>query len=103
MDLKISTYREEDVNILKLVGDLDIHTSPDFKKEVLDFYLANPADIIIDAQDLDYIDSTGLGAFMSIYKKSKDQGHAIILRKVKPNVRKIFVITDLDRIFVIEE
>ena len=57
----------------------------------------------IDCRDLSYIDSTGLGVFASILKRTKEQGSEIVLVGLKNNIRKLFNITGLDKLFVIEE
>ena len=70
----IINFNEED-NILVFLpeGDMDIHTSPDFKDEVIRFYEQRKTDILIDGEKLEYIDSTGLGALISILKRVKER------------------------------
>lgn len=89
--------------VIDLEGDLDIYSCTDFKETVNNEVIKNPADILIEAKDLDYIDSTGLGVLISIYKHIKESGHNIAIKDLKPNVKKIFLITDLDKIFDIKE
>ena len=60
-------------------------------------------DIYIDAKELDYIDSTGLGTIIGIYKILKEDDKQIYMENLKPNVRKMFKITDLDQIIRIKE
>jgi len=60
------------------------------------------SDVIIDMNDVSYIDSTGLGVFVGALKKSKQKGTNIVLKNLKPNVKKVFTITGLDKVFRIE-
>ena len=60
-------------------------------------------DIYIDAKELNYIDSTGLGTIIGIYKILKEDDKQIYMENLKPNVRKMFKITDLDQIISIKE
>lgn len=62
-----------------------------------------PEEVIIDCESLDYIDSTGLGVLVSALKNVKEYGGTIRIVKLKPFLHKIFRITGLDDIFVIEE
>lgn len=105
MSLSINIIYEDDMNswIVKPAGEIDIYTSPDFKEEVIKKYKENKTNIIIDGSSLDYIDSTGLGALISIYKDIKKDENKIYLQNIKPNIRKLLDITDLDKIFVIKE
>ncbi len=82
-------------------GEIDIFTSSKFKDEVLKHFNSNKTDIIIDGKNLTYIDSTGLGALISILKKLKEDNYKIYLSNIKPNIRKIFDITELDKLFII--
>lgn len=82
-------------------GEIDIYTSSKFKEEVLKYFDSNRTDIVIDGKNLSYIDSTGLGALISILKKLKEDDFKIYLSNVKPNIRKIFDITELDKLFII--
>lgn len=90
----------QDKWVFKPEGDLDIYTSSQFKEEVLKNFNEKQADIIIDGEKLDYVDSTGLGALISILKTTKEKQIKIYIENVKPNIRKIFDITDLDKLFI---
>ncbi|WP_425539114.1 STAS domain-containing protein [Microaceticoccus formicicus] len=103
MSLNLNVTTKENESLISLSGDLDIYTSPEFSKGILNEFEKNGKDIVIDASQLDYIDSTGLGAFISVYKALTESSKTIKLINVKPNVKKIFVITELDKLFKIEE
>lgn len=81
-------------------GDLDIYTCDEFKERVLKAYRSRKSDIEIDGRDLDYVDSTGLGVLISILKEVREDEYNIYISDVKPNIRKIFDITKLDKLFI---
>lgn len=56
-------------------------------------------DMYIDMTNLEYIDSTGLGVLIGALKILKGNGKNISLHHLKPNVYKIFKITNLTQIF----
>lgn len=56
---------------------------------------------IFDFGNCSFIDSTGLGALVSIYKKCAEKGGSIKLKSLKPEVEKLFKLTRLDKIFEI--
>ncbi|MDO5040634.1 MAG: STAS domain-containing protein [Peptoniphilus sp.] len=80
-------------------GELDVYTTPKFKKEVLDLYTENQKNILIDGTNLEYIDSTGLGAFMYVLNEIEKNDHKIFIQNIKPSIKKLFTITKLDNIF----
>ncbi|WP_100065402.1 STAS domain-containing protein [Miniphocaeibacter massiliensis] len=100
LNYKISEDQED--LIVNLTGDLDAYSSEDFKTEVLKS-LTTPKNIVIDANKLEFIDSTGLGSLISIYNKVKEENNKITIINMKSNVKKIFEITELDKVFNIME
>lgn len=92
---------EQDRWVVKAKGDLDIYTSNEFKDLVLDAFENMELDLLIDGTNLDYIDSTGLGALISIYKTVSNKDKKIYISNLKSNIRKLFDITELDKLFII--
>lgn len=56
---------------------------------------------IFNFSECDFIDSTGLGALVAIYKKCAEKDGSIKLKSLKPEVEKLFKLTRLDKIFTI--
>lgn len=101
MNLTIQKHYDTETGAWRVTakGDLDIFSSNVFRDEMLAAWSDEKSDIYIDGADLAYIDSTGLGAFISLYNKMKQDGNEIYLENLKPNIQKLFVITDLDEVF----
>ena len=57
---------------------------------------------VIDMQDLDYISSAGLGILLATYKRLDDHGHTVVLRNMNNHIKRIFQISGLDKVFLIE-
>ncbi len=105
MSLNVNIEFKEKDNIWYVFpeGEIDIYTSPKFKNALAENLSKKPADILIDGKKLDYLDSTGLGALISTLKITKENNNKIYLENIKPNIRKLFDITDLDKVFIIKE
>ncbi len=103
MSLIINTKENNDFIEVLPVGEIDIYTSPMFKEEVLNIINAENKNLVINAEKLEYLDSTGLGVFMSILKAIKEKSLNIKLINIKSNIYKLFDITGLNKIFNIEE
>ena len=88
-----------DVN---LYGEVDIYNADSLKNELQALIAEKSADIILDCTNLKYIDSTGLGVLVNALKKVKEQNKSINIINLKPYIAKIFTLTGLDKIFVIE-
>jgi len=83
-------------------GEIDIFNSAEMKKSLTDLVNQKNSDMVLDCKYLDYIDSTALGALVGVLKNVKSYGGSIYLRNVKPNLSKLFKITNLDKVFLLE-
>lgn len=87
---------------LSICGEVDIYTANELKEELSTMITQNICDIVIQGKELDYIDSTGLGILIGSLKRLKENQKDIYIKNAKPNVKKIFNITGLDKIFKVE-
>lgn len=104
MSLKIKKDFDNNNNhwLVELEGEIDVYTSgqlKEFFKTIIDEKKAN---IKINADKLEYIDSTGLGILIGVLKKLKQEDKDIIISNTRPNISKLLNITGLDKIFIIE-
>ncbi|MFB0972742.1 MAG: STAS domain-containing protein [Neofamilia sp.] len=91
--------REGKPPIINLYGELDIYATQDFKNDSIELLKSSQDDLYLDFTNLDYIDSTGLGALISILKESQEIGKNIYLIEVNERIRKLFKITQLEDMF----
>ncbi|MDI6881045.1 MAG: STAS domain-containing protein [Desulfitobacteriaceae bacterium] len=86
--LSIHTKNENSSHIVKLVGVLDISTVDKFNEYVhtLDSVLT----LIIDFSELEFIDSTGIGAILRVIYRSQDEDFSVELEGLQENIREIF-------------
>ncbi len=101
LDIKYGINSESDVEI-KPIGEIDIYTSPEFKNKMMDLIEKKSVNITINGEELEYIDSTGLGVLMNLYKKSQEKKLYIKIINLKPNIYKLFDITGLNKVFDIK-
>lgn len=91
----------ENYQKISLTGDLDVYSEEEFKKFIDEKIDANK-DIIFDLEKLDYLDSTGLGMFMTVYNNQKSKDKKVKIINSKENIKKLFKITDLFDLFAME-
>ncbi len=82
-------------------GEIDIYTSQQFKEKLYSLVDNSSDDLTIDCSSLNYMDSTGLGIFVGALKKMKSADRDIHIRNIKDNIKKLFIITGLDKLFII--
>lgn len=86
----------------QLYGDLDAFQAPKLVSSITSNFEKQPADMIFDCKQLDFVDSMGLGALVKVRKLAEEQGCAVALLRMKPRIHKLFVITGLEDTFKIE-
>ena len=87
---------------VSLAGELDVSTADELKKSLHKLVDEKNIDMKLNLENLDYIDSTGLGVMIVILKRLKIENKEVYIEKPKNNVRKIFNITGLDKVFKME-
>ena len=104
MSMNIKSNLDNQNNFWKVLleGELDISTADKLKEHLHKLADEKIIDIKIDLSNLDYIDSTGLGVMIGVLKKLKIEDKEIYILNPKNNVKKIFTITGLDKIFNLE-
>lgn len=102
MSLEIKYINLENALEIKPIGEVDIYTSPELKHKIYELIEQKNQDLIINGEQLDYIDSTGLGVIMGIYKRLQEKSLNIKVVNLKPNIYKLFDITGLNKVFNIQ-
>ncbi len=87
--------------LVALTGEVDLYTAPELKQELLRLVEAGARRIIVDLTDTTFIDSTMLSVLLSTLKRLRPGGGQLGIVCSDRNIRKIFEITLLDRVFPI--
>jgi anti-sigma B factor antagonist len=98
----LDNQTEEKLEIF-LSGEVDIASAPDFKTKLYDLIGDGKKDIVLLCNGLKYIDSTGLGILVGALKKVKSHQRNVYIYQLRDNIRKLFHITGLDMVFILEE
>lgn len=98
MALDVSTTRRDDLTVVRLDGELDIYTVAGFRSE-LDALDPAVSRIVIDLSDVTLLDSSGLGALVSLLNQARGGGGQLGLVCPHRRLRRVFEITGLRRAF----
>ena len=99
IDVNLKNDIDTDFWDVYVIGELDVSTADQFKEYLYKLIDKEIRSIRFDLSNLDYIDSTGLGVMIGVLKRIKVQNKEIYIESPKDNVKKIFSITGLDKIF----
>ncbi|HWI41091.1 MAG TPA: STAS domain-containing protein [Verrucomicrobiae bacterium] len=98
MNLKIE--QKNDILIIAVKEErLDAHNANDLKGELLHSFDEGKKNILVDLQDVRFIDSSGLGALVSGFKNAITHQGSLKLASLQPQVKSMFELTRLHRVF----
>ena len=81
---------------------LDAVTAPDLKKECAVLWQPAIQRVIADLEAVDFLDSSGVGALLSIYKRLRPESASLQLVRVQPAVQSVIELLRLHRIFDVQ-
>ncbi len=85
--------------ILWLAGRLDLNSSTKLKEEIKSFLNDGFTNFVLNLNDVDFINSSGLGTLVSILKDIRMVKGRMVLCNLAQYVQEIFEITQLSHIF----
>ncbi|MFH1553049.1 MAG: STAS domain-containing protein [Candidatus Omnitrophota bacterium] len=87
------------VTVFRMIGDINIETSPDVKKSLDQAISDKKERIVINLKDVNYVDSSGLATLVEILKNLRAYGGKLKLSNLSSKVKGLFEITKLDNLF----
>ena len=91
--------RTDDRLLVNVDGQLVVGNRHSFKQAVLDEVEQGARLVIIDFSRAAYIDSSGLGALVSLGKRLRELGGDVRLAALNDDLRTLFELTRLDALF----
>jgi anti-anti-sigma factor len=81
---------------------LDAANARDFKAECSEVLQPDVSMVTADLSAVEFIDSSGVGALLSIYRRLGPGGASVKLRHARPTVQSVIELLRLHRIFELE-
>lgn len=101
--MDITTKINGDVAIINLRGRLDLTSANQLKEASREFFLKDNCKLVLNMDKVDFINSSGLGALVSILKEIRNHKGELKISNLADYVKEIFDITQLSSIFDICE
>ncbi len=97
--MEIGQETINNVEVLRLEGRLDASSAKDIREKVSSLSQENRVKLVIDMANVDFIDSSGLGSLVSSLRTVNKLGGDIKISSLQDQVRAVFELTRLHRIF----
>ena len=90
-----------EIGVLRLKGSLNALTAPEIRGDIDAFVAERRLKVVVDLSELDLIDSSGVGAIVSLFKRLRMLGGDVKIAGVRGQPKEIFRILRLEKAFEI--
>ncbi len=87
-------------SVVVLEGDVDLKTSPDARKILLEVVGRNRP-VVVDLSLVNYIDSSGVASLIEAFQKARKSGQKFALAAVSDGALRVLNLARMDKVFTI--
>ena len=98
----IRSQSPADQSVVHLSGILDVRSVGDVRQTLNDVIDTSDGDVIVDLEDVDAVDATGLGLLVATHRRTQQLGRQLVLWHPVPSVVRILAVTRLHRVLNVE-
>src|SRR3990172_1090502 len=99
--MKIEIAESKGLKVIALSGDIDMHSSPELRKELMFLVQKKVTPLFVDFRGVSYIDSSGIATFVEGLKGMMAYGGKLKLIAIPERIMEIFCFAKLDKVFEI--
>ena len=97
-ELELNTERKTAEAVVHASGRITAATSAQLQSVIRGLFPGNKR-VILDLKDVHYVDSSGIGALVSVHMAAGKAQSALILANLQPRIRDLFELTRLMTVF----
>ncbi|MGY4690188.1 anti-sigma F factor antagonist [Salibacterium sp. K-3] len=103
MSLTVNLEQVDDVMCIRLKGELDHHSSRELRGQVEEHMeIHRPIHIVLNLEELTFMDSSGIGVILGRYKQIRKQGGEMVVCAISAPVKRLFELSGLFKILRLE-
>ena len=103
MKIKMEESQNENEIFVSVSGEIDAYTAPKLREELLPLSEGKNKSITVNLKDVSYMDSTGLGVFVGLFKQLNKNEGELKLVELSDRLKRLFELTGLNKIMNISE
>ena len=92
-----------DCAVLRIAGEVDLYSAPQLRERVIQLLADGIRYIVADLREVDFLDSTGLGALVGSLKRLREQDGSLNLVTSTGRIPQLFRLTGLVRVFTLHQ
>ena len=98
--MNYQTREEQDATVVAFEGDVDLQSSPDARKVLLEM-VGKGQPIMVDLSEVGYIDSSGVASLVESFQAARKSGQDLVLISVSDGAKRVLELARLDKVFTI--
>jgi len=87
--------------VVRASGELDVATAPKLRERLTELIDGGATQLVVDLEDVDFVDSTGLGVLVGGLRRAREGGGEVRLVCTNHRILKVFEATGLHEVFTI--
>ncbi len=99
MSLTIEVEKRAGASLIRVIGEVDLYSSPELRKTVLKVIPKAAEGVEVDLSGVEYIDSSGVATLVEGLRSAREHDKKFILVSPSPGVMQVLELARLDRIF----
>lgn len=103
MDLSLQTHEAGAWTVVSVGGEIDVYTAPKLREAVIELVNDGRYNLVVDVEQVDFLDSTGLGVLVGGLKRVRANGGSLRIVCTQERLLRIFGITGLTKVFAIHD
>lgn len=88
---------QNEARVLKLQGTLNLQNVAEWKSQIDEILQGTCRIVVLDMEELEEIDSSGIGAIVSLLKRMRTQKRDVRIYRLRGTVQKLFQMLRLDK------
>lgn len=104
VSLTIELEVKHDILLVRLRGELDHHTAEELRTKLTETIENQKImHIVLNLENLAFMDSSGLGVILGRYKQINNHGGKMVVCSISPAVKRLFEMSGLFKIIRLEQ
>lgn len=101
LSMFVEKTRQGDFAVFYVRGEVDLYNSDVLKQALIQSIRAGARTLVVDLDDVGYMDSSGIGALIAARAAAEKEGGRVVLSRLQAGVASVFRLTRLDSFFEI--
>jgi len=90
--------------IIRLAGEFDLNEVRNFEAKIDEILADNKAHVVLDLNELEYLDSSGIGCLVRLYRDTVERADGkFVIYRPKDFIKELFEVSNLTKFLAIVE